>query len=502
MWAVLLLAPRVALAQSSSAFFEPPTVFASEDTTAASDRDWNDVALRFNGRCVVDGSENLVSHEVNGVALSAGARRTNAVLLSWTAASTPPAQVDLTLDGQTSTLCSGTCGQELTLFSDFRDAFVGAPGGYLNTDGGAAVAGLPFHLTATWAAGAAYSGSCAVSWAIDNATAGRIDASTTLSSNREPLVGELADGSGPWAVPAEHEPIENAYPSFLTWVQERLAGCQPGSCADSDWYLFPDSTRVVDRSVDVATTAPLQAQPTCDDQVQDGDETGVDCGGSVCGTCVPADYVADYTFDGCSAADAAGGPTATFYNVTCIPGPRGGALHFNGTSAWVSVPNGPAVNETDALSVSVWVRPDGQQVQYGEIMSKGHGAVSGNRGWDMEYDTTGVYNNWWVYTSPASTYNWNPNPFTDGRWHHVVGVSAVPFNRLYIDGQLVDQQARNGTILTNGYELAIGSWRYGSGTRYFKGAMDDVEIFDRALSADEVQVLYQRDAAQAQALTP
>jgi hypothetical protein len=85
----------------------------------------------------------------------------------------------------------------------------------------------------------------------------------------------------------------------------------------------------------------------------------------------------------------------------------------------------------------------------------------------------------------------------DGTWHHVVMVGNVNSQSLYVDGQLIG--SRSGTIqqswwnysfIGTGYDDTIRGFPSNS-WHYFNGLIDDVRIYNRALSASEVATLYQ-----------
>ena len=77
----------------------------------------------------------------------------------------------------------------------------------------------------------------------------------------------------------------------------------------------------------------------------------------------------------------------------------------------------------------------------------------------------------------------------DNRWHYVVGVRNGSIAKLYIDGKLEDSTQLSGTPdMSAAYNLTIGSdW---NGYFPYNGSIDDVRIYNRALSATEVQQLY------------
>jgi len=81
----------------------------------------------------------------------------------------------------------------------------------------------------------------------------------------------------------------------------------------------------------------------------------------------------------------------------------------------------------------------------------------------------------------------------DGEWHHVVGVRDLARDKLfiYVDGEL-EAEAEDVTdgSTSNSYDLQIGRFNAG-GWSYFNGLMDDVRIYNRALSLEEVTELYE-----------
>jgi hypothetical protein len=76
-----------------------------------------------------------------------------------------------------------------------------------------------------------------------------------------------------------------------------------------------------------------------------------------------------------------------------------------------------------------------------------------------------------------------------GDWHHVCGIftNASPLsNQLYIDGALQQSAVLTGTPVNQTVtdRFVMGSWR--TGGYYFDGLLDEVHVYDRGLSANEV----------------
>ena len=94
----------------------------------------------------------------------------------------------------------------------------------------------------------------------------------------------------------------------------------------------------------------------------------------------------------------------------------------------------------------------------------------------------------WNINNAGSTIVFGPTAETD-RWHHLVGVGDSDSARLYIDGSLVATSTGGvSNINVPGANFRIGY----ENTRpsYFNGTIDEVRIYNRALTADEIREHY------------
>lgn len=81
----------------------------------------------------------------------------------------------------------------------------------------------------------------------------------------------------------------------------------------------------------------------------------------------------------------------------------------------------------------------------------------------------------------------------DGKWLHYVLVRQGFYARTYINGKLMRESRRcSGVDITNSAPLSIGNSPCveGGRARRFKGVIDELRVYDRALSDEEVQLLY------------
>ena len=74
----------------------------------------------------------------------------------------------------------------------------------------------------------------------------------------------------------------------------------------------------------------------------------------------------------------------------------------------------------------------------------------------------------------------------NGTWRHICGTNDGTTSRLYIDGVLDASATESVSSLQP--TVTFGHWQ--GGTRYLNGLIDDVRIYNRALSPDEIKRLY------------
>jgi len=182
-----------------------------------------------------------------------------------------------------------------------------------------------------------------------------------------------------------------------------------------------------------------------------------------------------------------------------VPGKVAGALSFNGSTDYVEVADHPELNfGTGDFSIDAWVRTT--QTDRATIIDKRTGTNTNPVGYTL-FVSGGKLGFQIGDGSPFLNHN-SPNPaINDGNWHHV----AVTINRtsatggsLYVDGVLnltFDPTTQQGNI-SNTANLWIGQHQISSVQRYhsFQGAIDEVELFNRVLTPDEVFKIWFADS--------
>jgi hypothetical protein len=170
---------------------------------------------------------------------------------------------------------------------------------------------------------------------------------------------------------------------------------------------------------------------------------------------------------------------------------EGPCAFFDGTDDYILINNSPSL-EPEQLTVELWAKATQQNGSFSYLLSKGSSYCDWSS-YAMYTDTNGgicfyIHGVDQVVKSP------NPGPsIWDGQWHHIVGTYDHETIRLYIDGQEY-QQGTDGNVnisynLTTGNNLIIGNY-IGSCTLPFSGYIDNVLIWNRALTDDEVYQHY------------
>jgi hypothetical protein len=167
-------------------------------------------------------------------------------------------------------------------------------------------------------------------------------------------------------------------------------------------------------------------------------------------------------------------------------------LSFDGVDGEVDVPDSPAL-EGSNVTVSAWVKAYGSPGDYRYIVAKGgNGCCTGSYGL---YTGANGGLEFYVAASPT-TYVDSPDAGTtiwNGQWHNVVGTFDGSSVRLYVDGQQMGSGSPDSRPiqynLPTGSDLVIGDYPWCAGLA-FNGAIDEVKVFNRALSPAEISLGY------------
>ncbi len=205
--------------------------------------------------------------------------------------------------------------------------------------------------------------------------------------------------------------------------------------------------------------------------------------------------VLHYTFDndqGSTAIDSSGsGFNGTMHGTTTAHSPvRGLARHFDGSDDYVGVPHNSGCKPTAALTVSAWLNlEDTNRVQNAVSCTEGSG-------YSLGYSTSKEALSFAVYRQSGgwATVDVPGHMFSVGEWIHAVGVYTGSSISMYLNGKQIASHPASGSLRYISNQLIVGGEAGHSGpatTMWFQGWIDEVRIYNRGLSSDEVTELYE-----------
>jgi Concanavalin A-like lectin/glucanases superfamily/Bacterial Ig domain len=173
-----------------------------------------------------------------------------------------------------------------------------------------------------------------------------------------------------------------------------------------------------------------------------------------------------------------GAATSTSWNAS---GRFGGALQFNGTSSLVTIPHTSSLGLTGGMTIEAWVRPTAL-LAWNTVVLKEH--------------QVGL-----AYSLYANGDTANPSSYLRiaGAEHSVHGTAPVALNtwthlaatydgatmRFFVNGTQVGAQPRTGNIEASTNALYIGGNQFWG--EHFTGLIDEVRVYNRALTAAQIQ---------------
>jgi gliding motility-associated-like protein len=183
------------------------------------------------------------------------------------------------------------------------------------------------------------------------------------------------------------------------------------------------------------------------------------------------------------ASDRCANPDSTFF--------------FNGMDNYILIQNSPSLNFTKEITLCAWISPV-------SLLGHGNSAII-SKGYYSHVDpyyqyhlgiTGDTYPNLPARFSIALSLNgkyevltgdslWLPN-----HWYFVAGTYDGSAMKIYLNGALIKQYSVSGTIDIYNEPVCIGRTKNYPGNAYTPGSIDDARIYNRALTAAEIEALY------------
>jgi len=165
-------------------------------------------------------------------------------------------------------------------------------------------------------------------------------------------------------------------------------------------------------------------------------------------------------------------------------GQVGGAFSFDGAS-YIDVSSSNSIDLGEDYSMSLWVNPDALPT-WQCLVERGTSASNRMGLWlnseQITFETSNNGGNWWNTSNIMAT----------GQWQHIVAVheGTTDTESIYVNGVLIGSQAGRTIDTPNVGSLSVGSSPAYSNDYKYSGQMDDVRIYNKALTQTDILDLY------------
>ncbi|RCV64712.1 Concanavalin A-like lectin [Methanophagales archaeon] len=202
--------------------------------------------------------------------------------------------------------------------------------------------------------------------------------------------------------------------------------------------------------------------------------------------------VAYYPFDGDFVDHFGTANNSTNHGATFVPGYKGQALCFDGLDDYVSAPVNINPDVMPQMTMIAWARSN--STSKGTVISCDAGGYDRT----INIDSRGGGTGWSAFSGSKGVLGYSP--VTIGDWTFVAAVydQDAETVKLYVNGTLINEE--EGMLGPGWNYTHIGS--NPSHRQYFSGTIDEVRIYNRTLSTEELNALYEGEELLAPTQTP
>jgi hypothetical protein len=178
------------------------------------------------------------------------------------------------------------------------------------------------------------------------------------------------------------------------------------------------------------------------------------------------------------------GPISAIWTQGRVPGKGALSLQADGDAGYFNIPD-----SLKAMTIVAWVRLDDYPIYYGGILSS-EGSVAGRCYFGIKHATDLNFHGYFGGKGALNSLN---RTATINRWTQVAAVYDMNSQTasLYGQGQFLgSENLKNAQPIVPG-KMSIGCWTRAANEMYrFPGAIDELAVYRRALTAGEIQSLY------------
>ena len=196
--------------------------------------------------------------------------------------------------------------------------------------------------------------------------------------------------------------------------------------------------------------------------------------------------VAAYRFEeagGLKVVDASGkGNLGAIKEAARTAGRFNNGLKFDGINDVVSILDSDSLDLTTGMTLEAWVNPSDWMTGWTTLLMK---EQNGGLVYSLNPNSNTNVPSIITFVNGAERYHRAGSQLVPNKWVHLAATYDGQNQRMYVDGVLVSSKAQTGPILASTGRLSIGGnsiWG-----EYFKGMIDEVRIYNRALTNAEIQ---------------
>jgi len=189
-------------------------------------------------------------------------------------------------------------------------------------------------------------------------------------------------------------------------------------------------------------------------------------------------HIITYTVDGVQSGQTVG--------VTAVPYTSTSSFTFDGINDYFDLGNNFYQVGSNDVSISIWIKPESQSGNKDII------AIGANTGSRIRLQRRG--NNFGAYINNSALSGsalTGSTTITNGVWYHLMLIKSATTFTLYVDTTSEASGTFTGTF--DSKEGIIGAY-FGGGSGYIKGNIDEVSIWNTALSSDAITEIYNSGA--------
>ncbi|MHC4529806.1 MAG: LamG domain-containing protein, partial [Planctomycetota bacterium] len=166
---------------------------------------------------------------------------------------------------------------------------------------------------------------------------------------------------------------------------------------------------------------------------------------------------------------------------------RGNVLSLDGSGDYLDCGEDPVFSITKQISIGCWINVDAPAEHVQTIISKTGGEQSS---WMLGIQTGKVH--FYVNEARPTERTMGKVNVTCGKWHHILAMYDGSKTYIYLDGVLDVSEKASGDIIVADSPVCIGEDSENEELCSWSGLIDDLVVFDRTLSPEEIGQLYSK----------